>query len=149
MYTEFWDTLSLSKRLYNEYLRPICDKFGLTRMELDILLFLANNPEYDTAKEIVEVRRLTKSQVSMSLRSLVQRGYLRKTFHPGNRKTIHLALLPSAKGIIEHGRQVQASFFSLLFEGVSPEKIEEIEHDFQRIAGNLRTRLEEGQLNAD
>ena len=32
-----------------------------------ILLFLANNPEYDTASEIVRVRQLTKSHVSASI----------------------------------------------------------------------------------
>ena len=31
------------KTLYSEFVSPVCAKYGLTRIELDILLFLANN----------------------------------------------------------------------------------------------------------
>ena len=30
------------KTLYSEFVSPVCAKYGLTRIELDILLFLAN-----------------------------------------------------------------------------------------------------------
>ena len=43
------------KTLYSEFVSPVCAKYGLTRIELDILLFLANNTRYDTATDIVEV----------------------------------------------------------------------------------------------
>lgn len=46
------------KTLYSEFVSPVCAKYGLTRIELDILLFLANNTRYDTATDIVEVRFL-------------------------------------------------------------------------------------------
>lgn len=46
--------LSLFKKIYDQSLEPVCKKYQLTRMELDILLFLANNPGYDTAKDIIE-----------------------------------------------------------------------------------------------
>ena len=39
-------------------------------MEFNILLFLANNPEFDTAARITKKRAFTKSHVSMSVRSL-------------------------------------------------------------------------------
>ena len=42
------------KTLYSEFVSPVCAKYGLTRIELDILLFLANNTRYDTATDIVE-----------------------------------------------------------------------------------------------
>ena len=61
---EFWDHLFLFKRLYDQTMDPIAQQWDLTRMELDILLFLANAPAYDTAADIVERRRLTKSHVS-------------------------------------------------------------------------------------
>ena len=59
---EFWDHLFLFKRLYDQTMDPIAQRWDLTRMELDILLFLANAPAYDTAADIVERRRLTKSK---------------------------------------------------------------------------------------
>ena len=48
----------------------ICDQYGLTQMEYDILMFLHNNPQHNTAAEIVKIRKSTKSHVSTSLKKL-------------------------------------------------------------------------------
>ena len=74
MLAEYWESLPLFKRLYQEKLEPVCSEYSLTRMELNILLFLANNPVHDTATDIVEVRHLTKSHVSASVKTLQARG---------------------------------------------------------------------------
>ena len=52
--SDLWDLRSLTKRLYGQRIQPVCEAYGLTRMEMDILLFLANNPAFDTARDIVE-----------------------------------------------------------------------------------------------
>ena len=39
-------------------------------------LFLANNPDYKTARDIVEVRHIKANLVSMNVDKLVQEGYL-------------------------------------------------------------------------
>ena len=75
------------KTLYSEFVSPVCAKYGLTRIELDILLFLANNTRYDTATDIVEVRFLAKSQVSAAIKNLEARGCLRREYQLENRKT--------------------------------------------------------------
>ena len=41
---------------YNAVCKPLCQELGLSQTALDILLFLANNPDYKTARDIVEVR---------------------------------------------------------------------------------------------
>ena len=71
------------KTLYSEFVSPVCAKYGLTRIELDILLFLANNTRYDTATDIVEVRFLAKSQVSAAIKNLEARGCLRRAQRTG------------------------------------------------------------------
>ena len=45
--------MDLLKRAYDGALEPVCGRHGLTRMEMDVLLFLANNPEMDTASALV------------------------------------------------------------------------------------------------
>ena len=89
--SDLWDLRSLTKRLYGQRIQPVCEAYGLTRMEMDILLFLANNPAFDTARDIVERKQFTKSHVSASVAELERRGYLRGEFREGNRKTVHLA----------------------------------------------------------
>ena len=41
-------------KLYGLLFTPLLERHTLTQLEADIILFLANNPEYDTARDIVE-----------------------------------------------------------------------------------------------
>ena len=64
----FWEDQKIVTSFYSQCVKPVCEKYGLTRMEFDILMFLSNNPEYNTASDIVRIRLLTKSHVSISLK---------------------------------------------------------------------------------
>ena len=66
----FWDQHKTITNYYELLSSGICDRYGLTQMEYDILMFLHNNPQFNTAAEIVKVRKSTKSHVSTSLKSL-------------------------------------------------------------------------------
>ncbi|MBC8545908.1 winged helix-turn-helix transcriptional regulator [Clostridiaceae bacterium NSJ-31] len=145
---EFWNLLSLSKRLYDQSMQPVCEQFGVARMELDVLLFLANNPPYDTAKDIVERRRLTKSHVSTSVNSLIARGYLEPSFQQGNHKTVHLRICPAARELLACGQEAQSRFVASAFAGFRPEEIKEMGVRFGRIAENVRAALTGGMGNA-
>ena len=105
------------KTLYSEFVSPVCAKYGLTRIELDILLFLANNTRYDTATDIVEVRFLAKSQVSAAIKNLEARGCLRREYQLENRKTAHLRLCDPAQPMIAAGRSAQEQFGAALLDG--------------------------------
>lgn len=133
-------------RIYQDMFSQALGKYQMTQMEMDILLFLANNPQYDTASQIVEVRQLTKSHVSASVEQLVQKGLLMRTYEQGNRKVIHLKLMPKAREIVEDGRKCQRSFAELLSEGISPEKLEiagEVMGQMMKNMRNFRKSREE------
>ena len=49
---EFAQKINLA---YNSVCKPLLHKFNLPQTAFDILMFLANNPEYTTARDIVEV----------------------------------------------------------------------------------------------
>lgn len=62
-----WDYFTHARTLellYHKLQSPVLTRYRMTQIELDVLLFLANHPGLDTAKDIVEIRRLTKSHVS-------------------------------------------------------------------------------------
>ena len=144
MLSEYWEGLPLLKRLYQEKLEPVCSEYSLTRMEMNILLFLANNPAYDTATDIVEVRHLTKSHVSASVKTLQARGYLQRVYLSGNRKTAHLRLAPAAVPVVEKGRRAQQAFFTALQKGLAPAERAALKSAFGKLLKNARKALEEG-----
>lgn len=129
------------EKLYARLFSPLLEQHGLTQLEADILLFLANNPPYDTARDIVEKRRLAKSHVSVGVDALVGRGLLKRTIQQGNRKTIHLRLTPAAAPIIEAGRAVQRRYGALLTSGFTEEELRRLEELLQRVADNVDAAL--------
>ena len=131
------------KTLYSEFVSPVCAKYGLTRIELDILLFLANNTRYDTATDIVEVRFLAKSQVSAAIKNLEARGCLRREYQLQNRKTAHLRLCDPAQPIIAAGRSAQEQFGAALLDGFTPEELEHMQRSMERIRKNVEKYLED------
>ena len=121
------------KTLYSEFVSPVCAKYGLTRIELDILLFLANNTRYDTATDIVEVRFLAKSQVSAAIKNLEARGCLRREYR----------LCDPAQPMIAAGRSAQEQFGAALLDGFTPEELEHMQRSMERIRKNVEKYLED------
>ena len=134
----YFDTMARAQKGYARLMDPICKKWDLTRNELDVLLFLANNPAYDRAVDIVNNRGMSKSHVSLSITNLEKRGFLERIDDPEDRRTVHLRLLEGAKEIIEAGQLAQHRFFSYLHQGVTQEQIGLMVDFARRVGENIR-----------
>ena len=78
-------------------IKELCDKFLLTRIEGTIITFLHNHPGRDTAGDIVELRMLSKGNVSKAVEVLIQKGLIHREQDEKDRRKIHLSLLPAAE----------------------------------------------------
>lgn len=84
----------------------------------DILMFLANNPDFYTARDIVEIRGIKASLVSMNVEKLVQEGLLERNPVPQDRRKTMLVCTEKALPVIEKGRRLQEAFYNRLFENI-------------------------------
>ena len=134
----YFDTMARAQKGYARLLEPICKKCDLTRNELDVLLFLANNPDFDRAVDIVNNRGLAKSHVSMSVTSLENRGLLERIPDPLDRRTVHLKLTEQAKEITDWGCRVQKQFMDYLHQGVTEEQLEMMRMFAERVHENIK-----------
>ena len=115
--------ITISRKIalaYSAACKPLCRELGLPQTAFDILMFLGNNPEYKTASEIVEIRRIKANLVSVNVDKLVQEGYLTRQPVAGDRRKTALACTPRAQEVIRRGRQLQTAFFDSLFRGMEP-----------------------------
>ena len=71
---------------YSAVCKPLCQELGLPQTAFDILLFLANNPTYKTASDIVEVRHIKANLVSVNVDKLVHEGLLTRCQVPNDRR---------------------------------------------------------------
>ena len=105
---------------YSAVCKPLCQKLHLPQTAFDILMFLANNPSYTTARDIVEVRHIKANLVSVNVDKLVQEGYLERYAVVGDRRKTKLLCTGKADPIIRKGRVVQNAFFKRLLDHVEP-----------------------------
>lgn len=102
-------------RAYNAMCKPLCKELELSQTAFDILMFLGNNPNYNTAGEIVEIRRIKANLVSVNVERLVREGYLLRKQVEGDRRKTGLICTDKAKPIIERGRKLQKAFTERMF----------------------------------
>lgn len=110
--------------VYSAVCKPLCQKLHLPQTAFDILMFLANNPSYTTARDIVEVRHIKANLVSVNVDKLVQEGFLERRPVLGDRRKTELACTEKAQSIIEQGRRMQDDFIRRLMAGLEEEKLE-------------------------
>lgn len=135
---DFFAHMRTLELLYHKMQVPVLEQYQLTQIELDVLLFLSHHPQQDTAKDIVEIRRLTKSHVSAAVEGLVQRNYLQRLRRPDNKKLIHLVLLPDAAPAVQAGQERQREFFRTLKEGFDSEEVRTLNAMLSRISENAK-----------
>ena len=136
--TSIFENFFSGQNLYERTVIPVCREFGLTYMEFTVLMFLHNNPQYDTAAQIVRIRRLTKSHVSISLKGLQERGLVKGEYFPGNQKTLHLSVTEAAKPVVEAGLAAQKAFGSKLARGFTEEELEQFQKMVEKLNENIR-----------
>ena len=137
----FLEHVLLLKEAYDRTLDPVAQRWRLTRMELDLLLFLANNPAHNTAAEAVRLRQWTKSHVSAAVHALQDKGLLSAVHPEGNRKTLLLTPLPATGKPIRDGQEAQRAFFQAMRRGFTPEEAQAMDAISEKVSRNLRDIL--------
>ena len=133
-------------RLYDSMLRPVCDRYGLAPIEATIISFLQNNPGRDTAADIVELRMLSKSNVSQAVESLIQKSLLQRRQDTEDRRRIHLSLTSKSAPITHEIEAVRKEFLKQIFRGFTEEEIKQFAKFNERIAENTKIVGERGEI---
>ena len=128
-------------RYYEILKSSVCEKYQLRQMEYDILMFLYNNPQHNTAADIVRYRKSTKSHVSTSLKKLENKGLVEKIQSENNKKHIEIVLLDKAKLIVEAGTNVQKQFAQTVLSGLTVEEKQMCIRIFDKICNNAEEYL--------
>lgn len=128
---------------YSVMCKPLCQKMKLPQTAFDILMFLSNNPQYKTARDIVEVRKIKANLVSINVDKLVKEGYLERREVAGDRRKTELVCTSQADSIIEKGRLVQKDFKDTLFNNMDDSMKEILFKGMEIMEGNLDRILED------
>ena len=126
---------------YCIHCRAFCRELRMPQTAFDILMFLANNPNYNTAKDIVELRGLKANLVSVNVERLVQEGYLDRQDFPGDRRKTVLVCTEKARPVVKKGQELQSSFSEAIFRDVDPDARENFYRVMETVERNLNQIL--------
>lgn len=130
---------------YAEACKPVCREIQMPQTAFDILMFLSNNPSYNTARDIVAVRGLKANLVSVNVDKLVKEGFLERRPDKTDRRKTILLCTELAQPVVEKGSQFQQAFVEGLFQGVSEEERTIYSSVMEKLRVNLSRIVKEKQ----
>ena len=134
------------KKFYSYQFSTVLERTGLSMREVDVLLFLANNPGYDTARDITEYRGLSKSQVSQAVDLLAAEGLLLRTPDRADRRVIHLSITEDGAPLAREVLAVQAHCVQELLAGLTEDQILQLNTALETVLDNGLRLAEEASV---
>ena len=144
--TNFLTNFRRTIKLYDTMLKEICGSYHLTMIEANIISFLYNNPGKDTAGDIVELRMLSKGNVSTAVEALIQKHLIEREQDKTDRRRIHLYLLPAAEPITNRISEIREQFSEEILFGFSEEERKQFEVLNDRLWENTRNAMKRREI---
>lgn len=136
--------IDFAQKLSQAYIqakKPLCSELELPQTAFDILLFLYNNPDYKTARDIVAFRKLKANLVSVNVARLEQEGYLLRSGVADDRRKNELHLTEKGASVAARGRELQKQFGDMLLQGLDEESLKILFHALAVIDLNVNEFL--------
>lgn len=135
---------SKQTQLYDLVKVKICKRYNIAQTAFDIVMFLHNNPQYNTAKDICKERGIKSGIVSVEVERLLQNGYIVKKTDGIDRRKQRLYLTDKTKYIVSDGVKMQSEFHKKLLDGLSEEEISIYYKALNKIFNNMSKIEREG-----
>lgn len=132
-------------KAYEASCKQLCRDAGLTQTAFDVLIFLANNPSYNTACDVVAKRGFKPTQVSACIDRLVELGYVRREDIPLDRRKVKLVVTDAAREVVKNGRIIRQDLYKRLAENVSLDDAAAFERVMRQVSDNIDEIVAEGK----
>ncbi|CUN85523.1 winged helix-turn-helix transcriptional regulator [Clostridium sp. NSJ-49] len=109
--------------LYYDLSSKAAKECNLTKPEADILLFIKNNPEFNTAKDIVKLRGFSKAYVSKAVEPLLDKELITIEIDKEDRRCQHLLLTEKSEPLLDILLKMQREFIDIITDGIDKEDI--------------------------
>lgn len=136
---DFFTIFKKSDSAYQHYCQSVMQDWDVNATSFQIIMFLANNPQYNTARDLCRMRGIKTGIASVSIEQLIQRGYLERKTDSADRRIQRLFVTESAAGLVKRGREVQREFFSLVADCLTEKELE----TYLRLQEKIMTRVEQ------
>lgn len=128
------------KKLYEKVNNIITEKYGLHKIEMEILIFLYNN-RYDTARDIAECKFFSKAHISHAIEHLTERGYITGVPDGQDRRCVHLKLTKEAEPLCLELLQLKKELTGIMYRGITEREKKLMSRIAEKIARNINEEI--------
>ena len=131
----------LIKKLFQQSLSQAAEQCGLTFPEADVLSFLRENSEFDTARDVSIYREVSKGYVSKAVELLVKRGYIEILRDSTDRRIQHLKITGNAKNAVNNLHKAQFAFYEKVTKNLTNKELSSMLSTIEKCAGNVVSEI--------
>lgn len=129
------------RRLMEKELEPVERRYGLQKIDMHILFFLAKSADHNTAKDIVQLNMFTKGHISQSLTRLQKKGYIQIMQDKEDRRCTHNYLSGDADEIIQELKKAYQNIQDIILNGVTEEEQAVLASVAKKVGQNIKNAL--------
>lgn len=142
----FLYSVKLMRKLYNNAIGEVADKFNISFSAADVLSFLYEYKEFDTAKDIANYKDMSKAYVSDAVYKLVKKDYLSIKVDKNDRRLQHLEITDSAKEIAEALQNAQQGFYKTIMSQLTDNEIKVLLTTIEKCAVGIQKETDRLKL---
>lgn len=135
----FFSLMRKSNRVYEKYCETVIRQWGLNSTSFQVIMFFADNPEDNTARDLCRLREMKTGIASVAIEQLARMGLLERRTDQEDRRIQRLYLTEKAAPLVEAGREVRRRFFEQIRTGMTAEEFD----IYFRLTMKLKSTIEE------
>ena len=143
---EFQNYLAFMKKsetVYQRFCQSVIRDWELNATSFQVIMFLANNPKYNTARDICRMRGIKTGIASIAVEQLIQMGYLERKTDPNDRRIQRLYVTENAAELVRQGREIQQEFAISITSALTREEMDV----YFRLTEKIMARIDEMERN--
>lgn len=125
------------KKVMERACTDLMEAYGLRKVELDILYFLAHAGVQNTARDILNSQHISKAHISKSVDNLRQRGFLVLAEDEADHRCLHLRVTDKGMPVVREFEQVRIRLVERLLSGVTEEERACMRNVLKKVMRNL------------
>ncbi len=138
----FLYSVKLMKKLYSNAIGKVADEFNISFPEAEVLSFLYEYKQFDTAKDIVSYKDVSKAYVSDAVYKLVKKNYLSIKVDKDDRRLQHLEITELAKKIAKSLQNAQQNFYKAIMSQLTDNEIQKLLTTIEKCAVGIQIEID-------
>lgn len=142
--TQLLRVIQQFRRYYDRHFSELLSRTGLSMREIHVVLFLANHPAHDTARDVTELRGLAKSQVVRRGGPAGGAGAAPPSAGQGRPPGDPSGADRCGAALAREGQKLQSTCLDALFAGLTQSEAERFQELLEKVLTSAEVRLKEG-----